>query len=56
MSEEFVGRVVRWDAKDERCKPGETMMHIIVSDEDIHDGRVPWPGRFITAAEAGGES
>ena len=46
---EFTGRVVSWHATDERCDTGETIVHIIVQDEDIRNGRVPI-GRFIQAA------
>lgn len=51
----FTGRVVTWDSLDKRLMKGEAMIHIIVRDQDIRDGLIPF-GRFIIAAEARGES
>lgn len=49
----FTGRVVAWDARDERLMKDETMIHVIIQDADIHNGRIPI-GRFIEAVEAAG--
>ena len=47
----FTGRVITWDSIDARCGPDETVIHVVVQDEAIRDGRVSW-GECILAAEA----
>ena len=51
----FTGRVVAWDARDKRCTSDETMIHVIVQDKDIRNGRVPIAAFIEAVKSAGGD-